>query len=54
MKLRSSLYYPMCMDDKMYELIALLETTKEAWDTLHEIFEGLRCRNIKKEDNNKP
>ena len=37
------------MNSRKFGLIASSESTKKAWDTLHKIFEGSRCRNLKKE-----
>ena len=41
------------MDGEMFELIASSKTAKEVKDTLYKIFERSRCRNLKKEYNNK-
>ena len=41
------------MDNRKFRLIASLESAKEAWDTLQEIFEGPRSRDLKKEADNR-
>ena len=41
------------MDDKTFRLITSLESAKEAWDILEEIFEGSRCRDLNKEGDGK-
>ena len=37
------------MDDRKFVFIASSESAKEAWDTLQMIFEGSRCKDLKKE-----
>ena len=41
------------IDDKMLGLIVTSESAKDAWDTLHTVFEESRCIDPKKEESGK-